>query len=170
MTNPAYAQMMARYNRWQNDNLITAADGLDDVARRAERGAHFGSIERTFSHLLWADQIWLARFTGKTLPAGGIPESTGLITDWPSFREDRMQMDRSLLDWADHVSDNWFDGEISWHSGALGRQVARPRRELVTQIFNHQTHHRGQIHAMLTAAGARPGDTDVPFMPEIYRV
>lgn len=169
MPDPAYAQLMARYNRWQNDNLLTAASQLDDTGRQAPRGAFFGSIQRTFSHLFWADQIWLGRFSGSALPPGGIGDSTDLIGDWDSFRQDRAQMDQRIIDWADAVAPDWFDGEISWFSGALGRQMARPRRELVMQLFNHQTHHRGQIHAMLTAAGLRPGDTDLPFMPDGFR-
>ena len=168
MTNPAFVQLMARYNRWQNDSLITCADALDDEARRQDRGSFFRSIEETFSHLLWADRIWLSRFADSAPPPGGIPDSTGLITDWDVFRDERMQMDRDILDWAANVPADWFQGDMSWHSGALGRQVTRPRNELVVHLFSHQTHHRGQIHAMLTAAGLRPGDTDLPFMPEIY--
>ncbi|TRW95774.1 damage-inducible protein DinB [Paracoccus sp. M683] len=168
MSNPEYVRLMARYNLWQNDNLISAADRLDDDARRADRGAFFGSIEATFSHLLWADRVWLGRFTGEGLPPGGIPQSTALIEEWGSFRQQRMLMDRRILDWADHLQPDWFQGEIGWHSGALGRHITRPKTELAVQMFNHQTHHRGQIHAMLTAAGMRPADTDVPFMPEIY--
>ena len=169
MTDPAYAQMMARYNRWQNANLIAAADGLDDAGRRAGRGAFFGSIEGTFSHLLWADRIWLARFTAEPLPTGGIADSAGLIADWAGFRDDRARVDARIRDWADALTPDWFDGDLTWYSGALGREVTRPRRELSVQLFNHQTHHRGQIHAMLTAAGMRPGDTDLPFMPDGWR-
>ncbi|AUH34570.1 DinB family protein [Paracoccus tegillarcae] len=168
MINPAFAQLMARYNHWQNDNLITCADALDDEARRQNRGAFFGSIEGTFSHLLWGDGIWLSRFCEDPPPPGDIPASTSMIEDWNVFREERMHMDRRILDWAENLSAAWLDGDLTWHSGALGRQVTRPRAELVVQFFNHQTHHRGQIHAMLTASGMRPGDTDVPFMPEIY--
>lgn len=170
MSNPGFARLMARYNRWQNDNLITCADALDDEARRQDRGAFFGSIEGTFSHLLWGDRIWLSRFSHGQPPPGGIPQSTTLIEDWEVFRDERMHLDRRILDWAEHVSPDWFDGDLTWHSGALGRQITRPKAELVVQLFNHQTHHRGQIHAMLTAAGLRPGDTDLPFMPEIYAV
>lgn len=169
MSDPSHAQMMARYNLWQNENLMTAADGLDDAARRAERGAFFGSIEATFSHLLWADRAWLARFTDTALPPGGIAGSTALIEDWVRFRQQRMQMDHRILDWAGALDPDWFTGDLTWYSGALGRQITRARREVVAQLFNHQTHHRGQIHAMLTAAGVRPGDTDLPFMPDIYR-
>ena len=63
MIDPAYVQRMARYNRWQNANLYGVADTLSDEERRRERGAFFGSIHKTLSHLLWADQIWMSRFT-----------------------------------------------------------------------------------------------------------
>ena len=57
MIDPAYVRRMARYNRWQNQNLYGVADTLSDDERRRERGAFFGSIHKTLSHLLWADQI-----------------------------------------------------------------------------------------------------------------
>lgn len=167
MTSPAYAQLMARYNRWQNDNLIAAAETLDDGARTADRGAFFGSITRTFSHLLWGDGIWLGRFIGQDLSSGGIGNSFALADDWHSFRDRRAQMDARILDWADQVKPEWFAGEMTWYSGAMGREVTLPLSVLSVQMFNHQTYHRGQIYAMLTAAGARPGDTDVFFLPDL---
>lgn len=69
-----------------------------------------------------------------------------------------------MLDWSERVTEADLDGEFGWFSGAIQAEVRRPRWALVVQLFNHGTHHRGQIHAMLTAAGARPDDTDVPFM------
>ena len=63
MIDPAYVQRMARYNRWQNANLYGVADTLSDEERRRERGAFFGSIHKTLSHLLWGDRIWMSRFT-----------------------------------------------------------------------------------------------------------
>ena len=64
----AYVQRMARYNRWQNENLYGVADRLTDDERRRERGAFFGSIHKTLSHLLWGDHIWMSRFTGVPRP------------------------------------------------------------------------------------------------------
>ena len=75
MIDPTYAQRMARYNRWQNANLYAAADTLSDDERRRERGAFFGSIHQTLSHLLWADRIWMSRFTDVPSPGASIPES-----------------------------------------------------------------------------------------------
>ena len=55
---------------------------------------------------------------------------------------------------------------MTWHSNAVNRDISKPKWLLVTQLFNHQTHHRGQVHCMLTQAGGKPHDTDLPFLPE----
>ncbi|SEM92502.1 Uncharacterized damage-inducible protein DinB (forms a four-helix bundle) [Pseudorhodobacter antarcticus] len=166
MPNAEYAVAMARYNMWQNENLVEAAGGLDDGARQLARGAFFGSIEATFAHVLWGDQMWMHRFAATGLPAATtIPGSVDMGMGWDAFCAARVVFDGRILDWAHGVDAVWFDGDLTWYSGALGRDVTKPKGLLVLQLFNHQTHHRGQIHAMLTAAGAKPGDTDVPFMP-----
>lgn len=168
MPNKDYVLMMARYNLWQNENLLTAADGLSSSERQQNRGAFFGSIEKTLSHLFWGDRIWMHRFAGTPAPEGGIPASAENIADWQQFRQERKTFDERIIQWAHELDTNWFDGDLSWFSGAIGRQITKPKSMLAIQFFNHQTHHRGQIHAMLTAAGAKPSDTDVPFMPEEY--
>lgn len=165
MITPAYAATMARYNRWQNANLLAAADTLTDEERRADRGAFFGSIHETFSHLLWGDSIWMHQFAGTPRPGGGIAESTSMVADWGAFGAERRRFDDMIADWADGLDDEWFATDLTWWSGAAGREVTRPRPALVMHFFNHQTHHRGQIHAMLTAAGAKPSDTDLFMLP-----
>ncbi len=158
---------MAAYTRWQNGNLFQAADTLSDEARRENRGAFFGSIHETLNHLLWGDQIWMHRLAGTPAPqAPGIPGSTGQHADWTSLRNDRLNTDTQIVDWARTVNEQDLMGELRWYSGAIQAEVRRPRWALVVQLFNHGTHHRGQVHGMLTAAGARPDDTDVPFIPE----
>ncbi len=168
MPNQDHALIMARYNLWQNESLTKAAGNISETERRTERGAFFGTIEKTFSHLLWADRIWLSRFEGTDPPAGSIAESISLIQRWDIFLTERAALDLRILDWAHKIPPQWFDGDVSWFSGAVGRYVTRPRKTLTAHLFNHQTHHRGQIHAMLTAAGAKPEATDIPFMPERF--
>jgi uncharacterized damage-inducible protein DinB len=169
MPNREYARAMSKYNLWQNENLTQAADQLSDDDRKLDRQSFFGSIQQTFSHVLWADQLWLSRFTETEPPSGGILESIRLFEDWNSFTAERKRFDQVILNWAQDVQTDWFEGDLTWFSGAVGREVTKPKSMLVLQLFNHQTHHRGQIHAMLTAAGVKPGDTDVPFMPEEYQ-
>jgi uncharacterized damage-inducible protein DinB len=166
MPNKDYILMMARYNLWQNESLITAADSLSTSEREKDRGAFFGSIQKTFSHIYWGDLMWMSRFTALPAPEGGISESTSLIKSWEQFRDERKAFDKRILQWAYEVAPDWLEGDLSWFSVAIGRDVTKPKKMLVIQLFNHQTHHRGQIHAMLTSAGAKPDDTDIPFAPE----
>lgn len=161
-----HPRMMARYNAWQNRSLYAAADRLSDDQRHEDRGAFFGSIYGTLSHLYWADTIWMARFTGGEKPTLTLKETVNFEAGWPALQEERVALDRRILVWADALSPEWLGGDLSWFSGALQRDVARPRSELLVHFFNHQTHHRGQVHAMLTSFGARPEDTDLPFMPD----
>jgi uncharacterized damage-inducible protein DinB len=165
MIDPGYVQRLARYNRWQNENLYGVADTLSDAERRHERGAFFGSIHGTLSHLLWADRIWMSRLAGTPRPAGGIPESVSLYGDWSELKRERAAFDGVIVDWADKLDDAAVAGDLTWFSGARKAEVSRPKWLLLTHMFNHQTHHRGQVHCMLTQAGGKPGDTDLPLMP-----
>jgi uncharacterized damage-inducible protein DinB len=164
MITVGYVRAMAEYNRWQNDNLYGAADGLGDAARKAPRGAFFGSIHGTLNHLLWADQIWMSRFAGTPRPTvATIPESVGMHEGWDDLKRERAAFDQVILDWARQLDPAWLEGDLVWFSGAVGREVSKPKWLLVTHLFNHQTHHRGQVHCLLTQAGAKPGTTDLPF-------
>jgi uncharacterized damage-inducible protein DinB len=166
MIDRSYVQRMARYNRWQNENLYAVADRLSAAERQRERGAFFGSIHKTLSHLLWGDQIWMSRFAAGPDPQANIAQSVALHPDWEKLKSNRADFDRRIITWADSIAPDWLAAEQTYFSGAIGRDVTKPRWVLVTQMFNHQTHHRGQVHCMLTQAGGRPSDTDLPFMPE----
>ena len=166
MIDPAYVQRMARYNRWQNQNLYGVADQLSEEERRRERGAFFGSIHKTLSHLLWGDLIWMSRFRDMPRPQGGIPESVSMYDDWNGLKRERADFDETMIAWADGLDDAWLKGDLTYYSGAMKRDFTKPRWQLVTHMFNHQTHHRGQVHCMLTQAGGKPHSTDLPALPE----
>lgn len=166
MIDRSYVQRMARYNRWQNENLYGVADRLTGEERQRERGAFFGSIHKTLSHLLWGDQIWMSRFDAAPKPTGNIAQSVALFPDWEKLKTERGDFDGRIITWADDIKADWLAAEQTFFSGAIGREVTRPRWALVTHMFNHQTHHRGQVHCMLTQAGVRPSDTDLTFLPE----
>ena len=165
MITTEYVRLMAAYTDWQNRSIYAAAGTLTDRERKQDRGAFFGSIHATLNHLLWGDQLWLHRLAGTPAPlAPNIPGSTHLFDDWISLTAARRETDTAILAWSRRVTEADLDGAFSWFSGAIAAEVSRPRRALVIQLFNHGTHHRGQVHAMLTAAGAKTDDTDVPFM------
>ena len=167
MIDPAYVRRMARYNRWQNQNLYSVANELSDEERRRERGAFFGSIHKTLSHLLWADRIWMSRFSPEVeKPQAGIPESVSLYPEWDGLKRERVTFDEMIVGWADKLNPAWLVGDLTWYSGAAKRDVTKPKWQLVMHYFNHQTHHRGQVHCMLTQAGGKPHSTDLPALPE----
>jgi uncharacterized damage-inducible protein DinB len=164
MITPAWVRVMAAYNAEMNRRVYAAADTLTPAQRGADRGAFFGSVHGTLSHLLWGDSTWMHRFAGWPKPEGGIRESPRLFAEWEALKAARVAADARIADWAAAVDPSWLSGELRWFSAAANRDMAQPAWLLVTHFFNHQTHHRGQIHALLTGFGAATGDTDLPFI------
>ena len=166
MITTEYVAVMSAYTRWQNLNLVTSADGLSDAARRSDRGAFFGSIFGTFNHLLWADKRWLHRFAGTPAPRRPFDESVEEVEDWHSFKQERRQLDDRIVAWcAALTASTPLDGQGAGDGGPAPL-IESPVPLRIVHFFNHGTHHRGQIHAMLTAAGAAPDVTDLLWMPD----
>jgi len=166
MISAAYAQNMVRYNRWQNRSLYREAGRLTDAQRREDRGAFFKSVQRTLCHILTADHIWMSRFDGWDMPSARGAKSPDWVTDWDQLCAQRIKTDERLIAWADRLSDADLAGNLTWISGLQGSENTRPKWILVAHMFNHQTHHRGQVHALLTSFGMTPDDTDLGFMPK----
>lgn len=164
MITPGYAQAMAHYNMWQNANIYAAADAVGDAGRKQDRGAFFGSIHATLNHVLWADRMWLMRFGAAERPsAKSISEGLSQFEDWDALRVERRNFDEVIQAWADNLQPSDLAGDLTWFSAGAGRELTSPRALLVMHLFNHQTHHRGQVHALLTGLGVKPGITDLPF-------
>jgi uncharacterized damage-inducible protein DinB len=161
MITPAFARTMAAYNAEMNRRLYAAAARLSDGERRAPRGAFWGSIHGTLNHLLWGDRMWMARFDNWPKPTLAIKQSAELFADFSALAAARAEADEAISLWAQKVDAAWLAEDLVWWSGASGRERRAPRGLLVAHFFNHQTHHRGQVHALLTAAGEETGDTDL---------
>lgn len=158
---PAWCRMMASYNTEMNRRLYAAAARLDDAARRQDRGAFWRSIHGTLTHLLWADRQWMSRFDTWDKNPTPLAESAADTRPFHHLAADRAEYDAGIEAWAASLDPAWLEADHTWFSGAAKRELRRPRTLLVTHFFNHQTHHRGQAHAMLTAAGQSTGDTDL---------
>lgn len=171
MIDREHARLMARYNRWMNQRLYAAAAGLDDAQRRADRGAYFKSVHGTLAHLIWGDRIWLHRFTGRAIDA--LHPKAGLDDPFDALCSQREALDEELLAWVEGLTPDWLAADFRYFSVALQGWFTRPAWTLVTHLFNHQTHHRGQVTTLLMQLGIDPGVTDLPVEPELsaaYRV
>jgi len=103
----------------------------------------------------------MSRFADWPKPATPIKQSAGMIEDFDALRAQRVKADAGIVRWAAGLDQAWLDQDLVWFSGALQRELRKPCGFLVTHFFNHQTHHRGQAHALLTAHGLDTGDTDL---------
>ncbi len=161
MITSSYVRTMAAYNAEMNRRLYAAANRLSDPERRADRGAFWHSIHGTLVHLLWGDFQWMSRFDGWPRPTTPIKESDRFVEEYAELCSKREQADSDITRWAATVDDAWLNTDLTWFSGAAQREISAPKRFLVPHFFNHQTHHRGQAHALLTAAGEKTDDTDL---------
>ena len=165
MISTTYIRMMAAYTEWQNRNTYRAANTLTDEERQQDRGAFFGSIHATLNHILWGDQLWMHRLAGTAKPTRrDIAGSVYTHQQWDALRADRVATDRTLIEWSSHVTEDDLAGDFSWYSSTNKSECSRPKWALIVQLFNHGTHHRGQVHAMVTAAGARTDSTDIQYL------
>ncbi|MGJ8529569.1 DinB family protein [Maritalea sp.] len=156
-----YCRLMARYNIWQNNSLLTAADALEHHDRWKDRGAFFHSIAETLNHIYLADTLQLGRLMGNERPHEGLDLSHSNLSDWHTFKVSRSQRDEEIKNWAANLQASDLNTMIVWYSPNNSERFEKPTDFCAVQLFNHQTHHRGQVHAMLTAAGAKPEATDL---------
>ena len=169
---PTQYEALARYNSWMNKNLYTLVAQLPDEQRKRDVGAFFRSIHGTLGHLLLADRLQLGRFIGAartvSLDKDGNPiavRSLGqeLYADFDTMRREREATDAMIEEWAAKIGTEWLQTTMRYRSMSDGGEWDVPLWVAVTNFFNHQTHHRGQLTALLKQFGLDPGATD--FMP-----
>jgi len=165
MIDRAYCQTMASYNQWMNQKLYALCAGLSDAERKQDRGAFFRSIHGTLNHILYGDRVWLLRFEREPLPPINLAQE--LYSDFEALWQARKKMDQFLLDWAEALSEEWLALPFEYTSGIDGKTRVLPTWVLVTHLFNHQTHHRGQLTTLLSQLGHDPGVTDLPWLPQL---
>lgn len=157
----AHFEMFAAYNRWANRRLYDAAAEMDDEALKAPAGAFFGSLYGTLCHLLVGDQAWMRRFDG----TGPIPTAMdGLpFDDFSDLRQARDEMDQRISSYVENLTEDDLNGEMTFTTVTGPMTMTVRRGPALSHLFNHQTHHRGQCHHMLTAAGRDAPPLDLLF-------
>ncbi len=160
MSNPLtrHFQMLAFYNRLANERLYEACALLSDGERKQRRKAFFGSIHGTLNHIVVGDRIWLSRFSGEKTPSTNLDAI--LYEDYEELQEARRSEDRRIEDFAAGIKEEFLGGSISYVNNE-GRTFEDPVELLVAHFFTHQTHHRGQVHGMLTQTEVSPPVLDM---------
>ena len=164
MITSEYCHLMARYNEWMNSRMYALCASLPDPELRKDRGAFFKSIYATLNHIAYGDLAFMSRFTGNP---SVVPEpGADLFGTFELLRAERVALDQRILAWAGSLSSSWLAETHTYKSKIDGKTRTVPRWMLVTHMFNHQTHHRGQVTTLLSQMGLDVGTTDIPFMPQ----
>jgi len=158
MTLSDYFTRLARYHVWATRRLLSdnLAQLSDDEWHR-DCGLFFRSVHRTVNHLLLTDNIWCGRFAeGVSLRA---PLDAELHTDRAALVADLDAAVQRWPRWLPTVTDERYDGELTYTRNN-GEEVRVPFAPALGHVFNHATHHRGQISAALTGLGHRAPELD----------
>ena len=150
----------AHYNRWANRRLYAVAAELTDAQYREDRGAFFGSLRGTLNHLLVGDRVWFNRFTGEGVNP---PSLDAILHDrFDELRTAREAEDERILAFVNYLDESRLHRPFAYRS-MDGSPVELPLGQLLAHVFNHQTHHRGQAHTLLTQFGLT-----VPALDLVY--
>ncbi|HLI99379.1 MAG TPA: DinB family protein [Bradyrhizobium sp.] len=155
----AHYRMFGRYNAWANGRLLATVGRLSVEQYRADRGAFFKSVHGTLNHLLVTDRIWMQRFTGE----GEAPNRLAAIL-YETFDELRLAReaeDRRIIDFVDGLDEARIASTIKYRRVSSPQPLEQQLSPALAHWFNHQTHHRGQVHGLLTGLAGEAPELDL---------
>jgi uncharacterized damage-inducible protein DinB len=155
---PSHFRMLARYNRIANERIFDGCARLDSAEYRKERHGSFGSIHGLLNHILLGDRIWMARFEG----GGSVTPALNsiLFDDFAELRSARAEQDARIEAFFGSLPEDFFRRSFRYINNQ-GREYVEEAPVAVSHFFNHQTHHRGQVHVMLSQTSVQPPSLDL---------
>ena len=169
-------QLMSQYNQWMNRKVYRVAEDLGDKIIKQDRGAFFGSLLGTLNHIYVADIIWLRRFAGyskqyqslQRLPT--LPDYTSLnqtvAKDLKTLAALRQELDAIIINWCQEIESEDLENSLQY-TDTKGNPYRKNFGQLIHNLFNHQTHHRGQASTLISQQGVDLGVTDwLAILPE----
>lgn len=155
-----YFRTFARYNRWANQRLYEACSELPEAEYMKPRASFFGSLHATLNHILVGDRIWLGRITGHMPDIKALDQI--LYAELVGLRVAREAEDAQIINLIDGMDAPTLNTTLRYTTMA-GETVTTPMRYVLAHMFNHQTHHRGQAHDMISQAGVSPPPLDLIY-------
>jgi uncharacterized damage-inducible protein DinB len=157
--------MFSHYNAWANGRIYDAAARLSTEQYRADRGAFFKSVHGTLNHLLVTDRLWMKRFTGE----GQAPDRLDaiLFETLEELRAAREAEDRRINQWVEGLDDRRIAATIKYRRVLSPEEFEQQLSLALAHWFNHQTHHRGQVHALLTGLVGKAPELDLLYFQRL---
>ncbi len=161
---------MAWYNREMNRRIYRICSELSDEERKRDLKAFFGSIHGTLNHLLLTDRAWLGRFSGdpekfRSRDTSGKPIDYRslahvLYPDWKDLVRERENTDGDIIAHVAALTPDTIAVPLSYKTSS-GEPCSHPVWWALSHMFNHETHHRGQVTTLMKQLGKDPGVTDL---------
>ena len=158
-----YFELMAEYNKWMDSKIYSVCLDIPDKLRRKDLGAFFKSIHSTLNHIYYGDLAWIERLRDNKFTPREI--GVDLFEDFLELKTAQEQMDTEILDWARTLTQSNLELTYDYVSNVENFSRKLPIWVLATHMFNHQTHHRGQVTTLIKQLGYEPGITDIPWLP-----
>ncbi len=155
-------QALCRYNQWMNEKLYAVCRGIPDALRKEDRGAFFRSMHGTLNHLLLADRVWMGRFTGQAFVVSSLDQE--LYSDFETLWQERQKTDAAIAQWLESLTEAQLEAPFTFRTFTNPQEFTMPLWQVALHLFNHQTHHRGQLTTLMNQAGFDSGVTDLLWM------
>lgn len=156
----AHFQTFAAYNAWANARLYESCARLSEAEYKKPRPAFFKSLHGALNHILLGDRIWLWRLLGEAHEPP--PLDTELYKDLASLRAARIEQDTAISAFIDGLNEGQF-ASITVYRNMSGGEFRDRISEILAHVFNHQTHHRGQVHDQLSQTSVEPPPLDLIY-------
>jgi len=156
-------RLQAEHNTWMNRRLYAVCAGMSDEERKRDLGAFFRSVHGTFNHILLADRVWLGRLTGEPFAITSLAQE--LYADYDELRRERERTDAEIEAFVAGLDEADLDRVLEYRSASGNEPRALRYTVVLTHLFHHQTHHRGQATTLIGQLGYDFGETDLILMP-----
>ncbi len=157
-TTPATYTIQARANAWANGLLYAEVAKLTPAQLGQSFGVNFGSVLGLANHTIMADQAWLQRLSG--VGERVTPDTYVALTDFAALRALRVAEDTRIVSFCEALDPQRL-AEALHYVNLKGEPRSQPFALCLAHFFNHQTFHRGHIHALLGVLGLNPPDLDL---------
>lgn len=154
---------MSEHNKWANEKIYTVCSKIPEYDRKNDMGAFFRSIHGTLNHLLCWDKDWIERLALNQYT----PTTIGynLYDDFRKLNEEREKIDAWIISWSNDLDEEWLEQPFTYTSDVYGETRTIPTWCLVSNMFNYQIHHRGQITTLIKQLGYEFEIIDLSWMP-----
>jgi len=155
-----YFQTLARYNRWANKKLYDVVETVSIEEFEKDSKAYFASMRGTLNHILFGDWAWTLRLKGKSsahLEMGKIYHPS-----FAALKKARLEADEDFLILLDDMNNDEISADLTYRN-IKGIEYVMPTHHVLAHVFNHGTHHRGQVHCLLTQAGIEAPSLDLIY-------